>query len=247
MASNEVYIGKYIFSAKDITLSMPIRIRNYLIATFGANDFYRRFCKKNGIDLPLRNDVHWSLPEEYNVEHVVIDRLGESRDRIISAFHEIYVQTQSDLEDATAAQKRRVESQEKYLELERAKLEQYISDRQKSKDAQELIFLDSKIKTQESLVSNQEFLLDEMEAELSRYESVEEINFENWNDQLKNIEDEITSETFKFIMRLGRKVKKKLSYSEFQYIKPEYSEKVHMIVQMSKPSIVHKAKVKKVK
>ena len=247
MATNEISIGEYIFPVESIKLSLPIRIKNFTVSVFGARNFYKKFCAKNGIDLPLRKDVKWSLPEDYMVEHNRIEQLAASRDRIISAFHEKYIQTQASLDVAVGAMRQKVAHQENYLEMEREKLAQYKSQKQKTKDASELIFLESKINSQKSLIKNQEFTLNEISAELAQLESIEELNFENWNDQLKNIEDEITSQTYKFILRLGRIVTRKLSYSDFKYIKPEYSEKVLVIMQMSKPSISHKAKIKKVK
>ena len=240
-------LGDLIYPVEAIKLSLPIRIKNFCIAFFGANNFYRKFCKKNGIDLPLRNDVHWSLPEDYIVEHNRLDQLGASRDRIISAYHGKYIETQERLDNALTAARHKVEQQVNYVEIEKENLERIKTELEKSKDPQEKIFLESRRGTQKSLVANQEYVLNEMQAELAQLDSIEELNFENWNDQLKNIEDEITSASYKFILRLARKVNRKLSYSEFKYLKPEYSEKVLMIVQTSKPSITHKAKMKKVK
>ena len=240
-------IGNYVFPVEAIKLSLPIRIKNVLVSFFGAGGFYKKFCKKNGIDLPLRKDVHWSLPEYYIVEHNRIEQLAASRDRIISAYHGKYIETQSSLDDAIEAEKHKVAQQEKYIEAESDCYKRMDESLKKSKDPQEIIYLESRLEAQKSLIANQEFVLNEMMAELAQLESIEELNFENWNDQLKNIEDEITSTTYKFILRLARKVNRKLSFTEFKYIKPEYSEKVLMIIQASKPSIAHKAKIKKVK
>ena len=247
MSTNEINVSKYVFPVDIIKLSLLIRIKNYIVATIGSGRFYRFFCAKNGINLPLRNDVRWSLPEDYVVEHNRLDQLGASRDRIISAYYNKYAIMQANLDDAIVASRQKLVQQENYLNAEKERLKQYVVNRNKSKDPQEIIFLDSKIESQKSLINNQEFILNESGAELSQLRSVKEVNYENWNDQLKNIEDEISSTSYKFILRLTRKVGRKLNYSDFKYIKPDYSEKVQLIIQSSKQTSAHKAKVKKVK
>ena len=247
MANNEINISYYIYPVKRIKLSLPIRIKNFISATASANTFYRKFCKKNGIDLPLRRDIRWSLPEDFIVEHNRLEQLGASRDRIISAFYEKYIQKQSELEVALGAEQQKSLQQEAYVKTEEERLKNYVSDRKKTKDPQEIIYLDAKIKSQDSLVKNQKYIYNEQLAELARLASIDALNYENWNDQLKNIEDEIVDASYKFILRLGRKVTKKLSFSDFKYSKPDYSEKVLLIIQKSKPSDVHKSKFMKVK
>lgn len=215
------------FVAQDIRFGTLYILTGKIVAFFDRRSFYRKFCNDNSIRQNASNKKY--LPSRYLVEHDRITRFGKSRDRIIA---QVYLKYTEKAENTEYAIKKLVEA----LHEQEGTIKKYESDLEviKKKAAQEknpaeAIYLESVASNIDTSIKNQKLHLKEMEERFAELQGIKINNQENWDNQLKQIEDEVDICITDFIRALTKKVKRKLDFSNFYYITPEYSEKVKLI------------------
>ena len=219
--------SKFEFIAKEIKLTFWAWLRVRLSAFFGRKAFLRKFCSESGIDLPLIKGKRVVLPERYLVkDNNTIAYLGNIRDKAIVDAYDLYYEKHTALYDFLLKMKSRIAEQEKYLAVEKQRVEEYKAALKKEKDPQQIIFYESRIHEAEVRVANQSSRLAEMENSFRMHARLEGQNNATWKHQAGLIENYIAECISSYLKSLGKKIIKCLDYNEFKYIKPGYSDEV---------------------
>lgn len=229
---------KLMFVAKDIRFGFFYILFLNFVAFIDRRSFYKRFCNDNSIQENAINKKY--LPNKYLVEHDRILRLGKSRDRIIAQIYQEYKNKSLNTEYAINLATKDIAEKEKEIEDYQKTLLETKKKASSEKDPAEAIYLQSVVSNLDTSIKNQKIVLQEKEGHYAELLGVKVNNDDNWENQLKQIEDEVDACTMNFIRRLGRKVNKKLGFSNFYYVVPEYSEKVKQIKEMTHASSSNK-------
>lgn len=216
-----------IFVAKDIRFNHFYILSAKLSAFFDRKSYYKKFCSDNGIVDEKAAKKY--LPSRYLVEHTRINRFGKSRDRIIAQAYIDFQNKSLNTDYAIKETERSLEEQKGVIAEYKANLSATKKRLETEKDPAEKIYLQGMIWNITTSIKNQEIALRNIESDYSELLGIEINNDENWKQQLKQIEDEVDNCIVDFIRSLCRRITRRLSYVNFEYVKPEYSEKVKAI------------------
>ena len=230
MKSDENY-DIYRFVARDIELSVLNKIRYYFVGISERRSFFRKFCADNGIELPIRQDFKNSLPDEYCVVNARIDQLAKIRDSAIVEAWGVYGVFRDRLNARIAYYEAAIANQEQYLCNEKERLSRSRANYKVEKDPQQQIWLQSKIGEIKAKIENQNTELLRLCGVRDELTILCKKNESSWKQQLTLIESKIEDETIKFIKNLGRRVIKKIAFSDFIYAKPDYSDQAKKIIE----------------
>ena len=213
-----------IFVARDIRFSFLYILSANIVALFDRKSFYNRFCTDNGIE--GKNAAKKYLPQKYLVEHSRIERFGKSRDRIIARAYLDFYNKSLNTNYAIAGAEKDIASQKALIKEYEDQLLETKKRAMQEKDAAEAIHLQSVVSNLATSIKNQKNILTQKEDYYADLLGIRINNEENWIAQLKQIEDEVDACIMNFIRKLGRRVVRKMSFSNFYYITPTYSDKV---------------------
>jgi hypothetical protein len=216
--------NELVFVAKDIRFNFLYIFSNNIVAFFDRKGYYRKFCADNGITNELAAKKY--LPHRYLVQHPRIERFGKSRDRIIVQLFIDYQNKSLNTDYAIRNTEKKINEQKDTIREYESQLNEFEKRLKNENDAAEKIYLQSTISNLGTTIKNQKLVLEGMEDQHAEYLGIQINNEENWTQQLKQVEDEVDSCINDFIRKLCKKITRKLSYINFEYIKPEYSDKV---------------------
>lgn len=214
------------FNAVDIEYNIWFRIGSEIKGFMGRGNTYKVFCNAIGYE-PGRKT---SLPKEYLINHARLDVIAAKRDKIILAIRARYDKNMGNLARDINNTEIQIRDLEKYLENKKKILTECKNRLEKEKDPSNIIALESRVESIQANIENQTQVKDELEAKLECFKEVIVSNKEQWNNQVKIINDEYKNQSSKFCQNLGRKITKKFGYNDFIYISRGYSKSVKKLI-----------------
>lgn len=222
--------GALKYEAKDIEYNYFTRICNYFSGLSKRNSTFRSFCASNGIDFPINWEVKYKMPKEYVVDNPRIETIGLIRDKIICNFYDEYAARESLLNSHISEVEKRIRSQKDYIEQEERKLDDVRRKLHKEKDPAEYISLQSRESQLVTKIANQNAILDTQLDEHVLLLGIGEQNLNNWARQKKIILVATKKLIASLVNNTGKKITRKFGFDDFEYIEPDYTDKVKKIM-----------------
>ena len=218
------------YEPKDVEYNYFTRICNYFSGLLKRSSAFRSFCVSNGIDLPINWEVKYKMPKEYIIDNPRIEAIGLIRDKIIYSFYDEYAAKKTLLDSYISDAEKRIKSQEEYIAQEEQKLEDIRTRLPKEKDPSEYISLQARESQLVTKIANQNAILETQLNERALLLNIGERNLNNWARQKKIVNVATKKLIASLVNNTSKKITKKFGFDDFEYVEPEYTDKVKKIM-----------------
>lgn len=218
------------YETKDVEYNYFTRLCNYFSGLSKRGVAFRSFCASNGIDFPINWEVKYKMPKGYIVENPRVETIGLIRDKIICSFYDDYIEKKILLDSYISDVEKRIKSQKDYIEQEEQKLLDVKNKLLTEKDPAEYISLQSRDSQLSTKIANQNAILETLLDKRALLLGIGEQNLNNWARQKKIINVATKKLLAGLINNTGKKITKKFGFDDFEYVEPEYTDKVKKIM-----------------
>lgn len=219
------------YKAAGFRIPLSERIKDFFVGFFDRKKYFKSFCAKNGIELPITKGKHYHLPVSYLVEHDVLnDNFDVCEKAILERYSNKYIVKQQKIDKQLIDVKTKIEDEKRVLKQEENQLQALIKKMNASKDSQLRLWCQSKMGTMKAKINNIKTTISELDSEKEKLEAQKKQNIANWKKQVEIIENEIYNQNRRFVLNLTKKITRKLGFTDYKYNVKTHSDNIKKIL-----------------